>query len=203
MTLKTRNIPLLTAFVAVNYVVFAMVNNLPWQIFHDVKLGKGGFVFQNPLWASAAYLAVLLLSYLLPVNVKNALVFWRVKHALPGCRVFSVLAEKDPRIDLVSLERLHGMMPSAQEEQNWLWYRIYKQRQNEPIVHSSHGTWLLFRDLTAISGLLLILLTAITILIQGARSSLLYSGFLLLQYLILSQAARNAGERFTCNVLAR
>ena len=203
MTLKTRNIPLLTAFVAANYVVFAVVNNLPWQAFQDVKLAKAGFVLQNPLYAAATHLVVLLLSYLLPVNIKNALVFWRVKHPLPGCRVFSVLAQKDPRIDMVSLERAHGVLPSSPDEQNRLWYRIYKQRQNEPIVYSSHGTWLLFRDLTAISCILLILLPAITYPLQGAPGSLVYSGLLLLQHLILSQAARNAGERFTCNVLAR
>lgn len=203
MTLKTRNLPLLTAFVAGNYVAFATVNGLPWEFLREIKLTGGILVFENPLVAVALHMAVLLLSYLVPVSIKNTLVFWRIRHPLPGCRAFSVLAQKDSRVDLVALETTHGALPMTPEDQNRLWYRIYKERQNEPIVLSSHGMWLLFRDMTAISLILLILLGTITYSTQGARGSFLYSGFLLVQYLIVSQAARNTGERFTCNVLAR
>lgn len=203
MTLKSRNLPLLTAFVAANFIVFATAIDLPWEFFQEVKLTKGNLTFKNPILGVALHLGVLLLAYLMPVDIKNTLVFWRMRHPLPGCRVFSVLAPKDSRIDLAALETAHGGLPSSPVDQNRLWYRIYKEHQNEPVVLSSHGVWLLFRDMTAIASILLIVLATITFLGRGPSGSLLYSGFLLAQYLVVSQAARNAGERFACNVLAR
>jgi hypothetical protein len=40
--------------------------------------------------------------------MKARLVFLRWRHALPGHRAFSKYAVRDPRIDVSSLEKLHG-----------------------------------------------------------------------------------------------
>lgn len=203
MTLKTRNLPIITAFVVLNYILFAIVNGLPWKYLQEVNLSKGALVFHNPFVAVALHLFALFLSYIIPVNLKNIIVFWRIKNPLPGCRVFSALIHRDHRIDIAALESEYGGLPSEPIDENRLWYSIYKVRQNEPIVLSSHGTWLLFRDLTSISAIFLLLLPSMTFAVRTGVGAFAYLGILLLQYLVISQSARSAGNRFTCNVLVR
>lgn len=82
-------------------------------------------------------------------QVKLALVFWRVKHSLPGCRAFSKLAVGDPRIDLGRLKRaVGGEFPSDPEEQNKAWYRLYQQVRDSASIEDAHKEYLLFRDIT-------------------------------------------------------
>ena len=102
MSLKTKNVPLLTGFVLLNLFVFFIVNGYFWNelISLPILLDSHG-----PLMAIALHLVVLVLSYFLPESMKNKIVYWRLKNSLPGTRAFSELAPKDPRIDLVGLEK--------------------------------------------------------------------------------------------------
>lgn len=203
MTLHTRNLPLITAFVILNYIAFAYVNDLPWQFFKEVKISNEVLIFQNPLIAVGIHLSILILCFVIPVNIKNVIIFWRFKNPLPGCRVFTDLICKDHRIDIKELENKYGKLPIESREQNTLWYKIYKERQNEEIILSSHGKWLLFREITTIALIFIILLSPMSLLISFDKSSTIYLMLLIAQYLILRQATVNAAERFTCNVLAR
>lgn len=145
----------------------------------------------------------LLLSLLLPSNLKASLVFWRWQHPLPGARAFTVHAPADPRIALDRLRKNVGEFPAAPAEQNSRWYGLYRDVQNEPSVDDSHCNYLLFRDLAAIS-LLLAIGLPVLLLMLGHTSTLAgmaAAGFLI-QYAVAVQAGRLAGVRMVRNVLA-
>lgn len=145
----------------------------------------------------------LILSGLLSNPIKEFLVFWRVRDRLPGCRAFTCLINKDTRIDRSKLQRLAGAFPDDPAEQNRLWYKLYKGCEDDKIVIGSHRDFLLTRDLCSISFLFIIILLPISLLFfQNSSLKISYSLFLVLQYLVLSIASRNFGNRFACNVLA-
>src|SRR5690606_15254291 len=88
-----------------------------WTVVAADAVALAGFAFpsvadQITSWLASARLAgaslapviVLLLTSILPTELKEALVFWRVRDVLPGHRAFSVYAQKDPRIDLNRLQ---------------------------------------------------------------------------------------------------
>jgi len=146
---------------------------------------------------------VLIFSSLVSANFKAVLVFWRFRHPLPGARAFSVHAVADPRIDLVALRKNIGEFPTTERDQNVKWYGLYRLVDLDPSVVDSHKNFLLFRDLAAMSLLLVAAVPAAMYFagIDGARmqtSATLFLG----QYLLTAFAARTAGIRFVQNVLA-
>jgi hypothetical protein len=94
-------------------------------------------------------------------------------------------------------------LPANPAEQNRLWYRIYKSKQDDSVVKSSHGRWLLFRELGSLSFLFLIVLSALSFFNDFGMKSAIYSLFLLIHFALISVATQNTEERFACNVLAR
>lgn len=190
------------AFVALNIIIF--VSSVYWSDAGfwknlsdwSVALAKGWPPF-------AALLLTLVLTGIVPSQQKEKLVFWRLNHALPGCRAFTELAPKDPRIDLERIREQYGQLPTEPEDQNNLWYSIYKQHRGKPTVEASHRERLFTRDLTSVS-FIFILLLPISIFYVGDTLSVKigYTGYMCLQYIALRIVARNYGRRFVCNVLA-
>lgn len=85
---------------------------------------------------------------LAPSDVKHVLVFRRLRHALPGHRVFTELVPRDSRIDAAAVRKLFGgSLPTAPTEQNAAWYQLYKAHQADPSVAGNHREFLLYRDL--------------------------------------------------------
>jgi len=145
----------------------------------------------------------LLLSSLLSSNLKAILVFWRWQHPLPGARAFSVHAPADPRIALDRLRKNVGEFPQDPREQNSRWYALYREVQGEAPVQDSHGQYLLFRDLAAVSLLLALAAPLALLAAQSATGIVLgTAAFFLTQYLLAAQAGRIAGVRMVRNVLA-
>jgi hypothetical protein len=204
MSLKTKNLPSVTAFVVLNYIAFAFVNHLPWQFFKEVDYySESTLLFKNPLIAIGVHLGILILCFIIPTRLKYLIIFWRLKNPLPGSRVFTELVAEDPRIDIKELENRYGKLPTDPKAQNALWYKIYKENEDEKIINSSHGHWLLFREIAVLSAIIVLLLVPISLSINVGKGSIIYVFSMMAQYLILRQAAVNAAERFTCNVLAR
>lgn len=146
---------------------------------------------------------VLLLTSLIPADVKAILVYWRVKDVLPGSRAFSRYARRDERIDLDALKAKVGEFPRSGKDQNALWYRLFKERDNEPEVSQAHRLFLLFRDLAALSVLLgviapLVLLALGAGLAAAATAAAVFGA----QYIACAVAARFHGVRMVSNVLA-
>jgi hypothetical protein len=153
--------------------------------------------------ASIAPVIVLLLTSLLPSDLKASLVFWRGRDALPGHRAFSVYAPGDPRIDLQRLRTVTGPFPEVPRDQNALWYGLFKKVEGNPAVTEAHRHFLLLRDLAALS-LLLAVIAPIVFYLFGATSAAigLAVGLFGIQYLATAIAARHHGVRMVCNVLA-
>lgn len=145
----------------------------------------------------------LILSSLISADHKAVLVFWRLKHPLPGARAFSVHALSDPRIDLSKLKKNVGEFPFNEREQNAKWYGLYKQVDADPSVVDSHKNYLLFRDIAAMS---LLLILALPVALHfggiGAKPMLVSAMWFLGQFTLTALAAKTTGIRFVQNVLA-
>lgn len=146
---------------------------------------------------------VLILSSLISADHKAMLVFWRVKFPLPGSRAFSVYALADHRIDLAKLKKNVGDFPVDPRDQNTKWYSLYKQVDSDHSVADSLTNYLLFRDIAAMSLLLVPVLPIAMYLISVDGPRILISTTLFFfQYVISALSARTTGIRFVQNVLA-
>lgn len=203
--LKEKNAKNLWGFVSLNALGFALVlvgknPDLTWlESIWKTIASKTGVI------AATIPLITLVLNNLIPSSWKAVIVFWRCKHPLPGCRAFSDLAKKDPRIDLSAIKCSHqGAFPRSPEKQNALWYQIYLKHADNPAVADSHRVFLLTRDLAVLSLLMLLGLgTAGAIFSQNKNTALIYVATLAGFNVVTTVAARNCGNRFVLNVLAR
>lgn len=152
---------------------------------------------------SIAPVIVLLLTSILPAELKAALVFWRVRDMLPGHRAFSVYAKKDPRVDIARLQASVGNFPVLARDQNSLWYRLFKQVEADAGVAQAHRHFLLFRDLAGLSlPLAIIAPLVLYVLAAGGVAPWLAFALFGMQYLATAVAGRFHGVRLVCNVLA-
>jgi hypothetical protein len=198
-TLKYRNLAWLVATLVLDVVVLLVI------AFHTAIEDLTPTTVMAIRASLTALLPVpaLILSSLISANHKAVLVFWRFRHPLPGARAFSVHAAADPRIDLVALRKNVGEFPTAQRDQNAKWYGLYKSVDSDPSVVDSHKNFLLFRDLAAMS-LLLVPAVPLAMYFAGIDTTRMQvcAALFLGQYLLTAFAARTTGIRFVQNVLA-
>ncbi len=121
----------------------------------------------------------------------------------PGSEAFTQHAKDDPRVDIASLEKAYGPLPTELRKQNELWYRLYKSVASDPAVTQVHRAFLFARDYTCLA-LMMAIVLGITGFFQipSAGTALSYSMVLVLQFVLAGQAARNHGRRFVTTVLA-
>jgi hypothetical protein len=140
---------------------------------------------------------------LLSSETKTRIVFWRWSDPLPGSFAFSHYAERDPRINMDNLKKKVGKFPALPREQNALWYKLYRSVSDHPAIIDGHRSFLLTRDYAGMALLLLLAAGPIAVWqIPSQATASIYTGLLLLQYLLASQAARNYGIRLVTTVLA-
>ena len=200
--LKTKNAPLVWAFLGVNIAILLSI----------ILSGKADLSSLNAIWkqmtikdgltaAGLPVLAVILAGVLGDIG-KARVVFWRIWNPLPGCRAFTHFVHADPRINSAALIAKLGEFPTEPRQQNALWYQLYKKHTGAIIVTRAHKEYLLTRDLAGISAVLLCLFGVAAALSAAAfRLQLGYIIFLVLQYFCTAVAARNYGNRFVTNVL--
>ena len=136
-------------------------------------------------------------------SVKLALVFWRVKHALPGCRAFSDLAIGDPRIDLGRLKQaVGGKFPTDPEEQNKVWYGLYQQVRDSGSIEDAHKEYLLFRDIIWLTVPATSLCLAFLLYVRHFKIGAFYLLACLGIYLLARFAATLAANSFVRSVMA-
>jgi hypothetical protein len=145
------------------------------------------------------------LNGVLSANAKARLVFLRWRNALPGHRAFSQYAGSDPRIDIHALERvLRAPLPKEPAEQNWVWYRLYKTIENDPLILEAHKEFLLTRDFTGLAALFVIFFgSAGFYSIPSIGIAVIYFLLLIVQFFVVRLAAVHYGIRFVTNVLAQ
>ena len=203
VSLKKQNLIMLTPYVVwclSLYAVFLTGDNKSLQ---NVTSYFDDFTAKDGMVAALVPIIVFVLNGLLSADIKSIIVFWRAKNPLPGSRVFTELGPKDARIDMNRLEQIVGTIPIEPKDQNSLWYRHYKIHQECLIVKTAHRHFLLARDMTAVTLVMLILLPcSIVITSKNWQGALIYLGILLAQYIALTLAAQGHGKRFACNVLA-
>ncbi|MGY4230088.1 hypothetical protein ACVMIH_007449 [Bradyrhizobium sp. USDA 4503] len=147
--------------------------------------------------------AVLILNGLLSHEAKARLVYWKLADPLPGSEVFSKHAPADARIDMAALKRNVGVLPTDPAEQNAKWYKLYRRVSRDPAVVEAHRLYLVYRDMAAIS-IMLVALVPAALLYTGSPGIACAAGGALfaVQYLLCAIAARHSGIRLVTNVLA-
>ena len=201
-SLKEQNNLSIWIIVAVNSLVL-------YTILHTGAMRLDGFagIFrqaQTLVPVGIASIIATVLNALPSTELKASLVYWRRKHALPGHRAFSVYASRDTRIDTRRLAKMfQEKLPSDPVGQNSAWYKMYKTVRNDIVVVQAHKTFLLLRDYTALSAFFLVGFGIWALVALNFDSvALTYLGLLAAQFLVVRQAAYNAGIRMVTNVLA-
>ncbi len=200
--LKSKNVPVILIFViwcVSIYATFFVGFDSFWT---DLQSKYATLNWKNGLVVAMMPVLVLVLSGIVSAELKAILVFWRIKNALPGHRVFTKLAPCDSRIDMNEVRKKLGDVPRGAKEQNTSWFKLYKKHESEPTVENPHRSFLLARDLAAI-GLIFAIGGALGLAFGGVKSKTvgLYVVVMLAQYLLLAIVARNHGNRLVCNVI--
>jgi hypothetical protein len=201
-SLKSQNLKWLGGLAAIDTAVILYF--IAPDFINAVEIGKlAKLAIARGLVTAALPVLIMLITGALSHNVKAALVFWRVRNVLPGCRVFTQYGPADVRIDMAALRKNVGELPTDPAEQNVKWYKLYQSVKSDESVVEAHRMFLLFRDASAMS-LLLVLPTSIGLYLSNASfgSISIAAGIILAQYLLSVPAARNSGVRLVCNVLA-
>lgn len=200
--LKGTNSLYLWSFMSVNVAVYL---SLVITRHFDSASIEGSWVHvtaKNGIVAVSIPLATIILAGLLNDINKARLVFWRWRHPLPGTRAFSELIATDSRIDVPTLKKTIGKFPRAAQEQNALWYRLYRKHKMTRSVWEAHKVYLLTRDMSSLAALAALSFSvgAATAGV-GLRATLIYAMFLAAQYVFIAKAAHNYGNRFVLNVI--
>jgi len=155
------------------------------------------------LGAAVLPVVVLLLVNVLSSNVKAMLVYWKPYGWLPGCEAFTKFGPADHRVDMAQLRKNVGAWSEDPREQNSKWYKLYKQIETVPEVAYAQKDFLMYRDMAVLS-LPLIIIAPLGLHMADASTKAQWIGAALFvfQFILTAVSARNAGERFVCNVLA-
>lgn len=196
VNLKSKNTTLLWVFLAANVIIILTISFPNFVEQFDIIL------WTKTIGASIAPVILFLFNGLLSSHQKAIIIFWRLKDPLPGSRAFSELIKKDSRIDIKKLKSKFGIFPRKASEQNKLWYHIYRQNASNILVTESHGAFLLARDLTSLSFLLMLVMGVLALAYISPIIKYYYFLFLIIQYFANLVNARNRGQRFVTNVLA-
>ncbi len=155
------------------------------------------------LGAAVLPIVVLLLMNVMSSNFKAMLVYWKPYGWLPGCEAFTKYGPADHRVDMVQLKKNAGAWTDEPKEQNSKGYKLYKQVETIPEVAYAQKDFLMYRDMAALS-LPLTVIAPLGLFIADASLKAMWVGAVMfvVQYVLTAVSARNAGERFVCNVLA-
>lgn len=161
------------------------------------------FGVYRALSAAVLPIFVLLLINVLSSNLKAMLVYWKPYGWLPGCEAFTKYGPADHRVDMAQLKKNVGAWEEEPKEQNTKWYRLYKQVDSVLEVAHAQQDFLMYRDMAVLSLSLVVLAPLGLYLAEANVKVLLVAAILFIaQYVLAAISARNAGERFVCNVLA-
>lgn len=192
-SLKSRNLKYIAAVLSADVVLLPVV----WP-----GLVSGVDALTRLALAGSGTLALaLVLTWLVPANLKATLVYWRLRNALPGHRAFSAYMQRDGRIDVQHLTATLGAIPTEPADQNRIWYRLLKAHEGAPEIAETHQRFLFFRDVASFSALLSFAIPALSFLLWDV-SAMGVGALFAMQYLLFMLAGRNAGIRLVQNVLA-
>lgn len=197
-TVKSRNLAWLVSMAAMDVAIVALVA-FPFRGLASIDAAMAVKAAVAPFLP----IVVLVLSHLIPADVKAALVYWKISDAQPASDAFTKHIREDARIDADTLRKKLGTFPVEGREQNAVWYRLYRQAQDEPAVLDGLKSYLLFRDMAVVS-LLLLPSVPLALVLAGGSWRLVLTTVVLFawQYVLTVFPARIAGVRLVKTVLA-
>ena len=201
MSLKDTNKAALLAAMLANLAIFLL-------FIQSGTLFAGGWnemlkVIENALPAGVGLIFIGVLNAQLSSQAKARLVCWRWNNPLPGAEAFSRYALGDSRVDMATLGKAHGPLPTSAREQNTLWYRLFKSVENDDAVTHAHREFLFTRDYACMSLMIFAVFgVASLVKIGPGPQTYLYVALLAVQFVLTLIAARNHGRRLVCTVLA-
>ena len=197
--LKIQNQTYITAilFIDIAAIFFTVYHTqiIPLLAFRLLTLNTG-------LCVAGGAVFTLLINHSMPRWIKEIVVHLRVKDVQPACRAFSKRILKDKRIDVNALQKILGTFPTVADEQNRLWYRLFKQQESKASIQYAHQMYLLFRDGASISLMIFLLFTLPLFLYAPSTATASILGLMFAQYIIFVIAASNSGNSLVDNVLA-
>lgn len=203
ISLKTQNLPTFSLYLGWCITLYILFLSSP-----PASLDSLGSIFSSvtskeSLLVALGPIIILVVSGVLSPDIKAIIVYWRLHHALPGHRAFSLHSKKDTRINHTALEMRLGAFPTDPTDQNRLWYRLYKENSEKTTVIVSHRSFLLARDIAGASALATIILPlSLLLFTKNQWNSVGLLLILAMHYLVFVLVAQNHGIRFVCNVLA-
>jgi len=203
MSLKTQNLPLITLYLLFNltvFIVFYLTSTFEFKTFINIFENlskKDGIVF------ILLPIIIFIILGIVPQNLKEIIVFWKIENRLPGCYAFSKYAKNDNRINLNLLKNKYGKLPRKPSKQNTLWYGIYRNIKDNGIS-KTHKDFLLAREWTTVTVLFILLSVPSLYFFTNINVDDLfyYFLFLLIEYLLIRFVTKNHAERLVTNVLA-
>lgn len=197
-SLKDLNRPALTMVVVANVVTYFVI------LFGLNVTSLSSILSDYEAYIPATLFALLvgILNAQLAPDLKARLVFWRWKNPLPGSYAFTKVMEQDARIDPQSLRSFVDPLPTDPVEQNRLWFKWYREVQDEQSVRQVHREYLFTRDWSTITVLFGLVLIPLAVFQMDITKVLIWSLVVIAQYALVSRAARNHGNRFVASVLA-
>ncbi len=201
--LKKENAPIVFIYIIWCFAIYIAFLSSPSGFLEKLVSTFREFRAKDGIIIALSPILALILTGVISTANKARLVYWRLRNALPGHRVFSKLARSDPRIDMLNLSRKIGSLPQDPKEQNTKWYSLYKHYSESVIVKEAHRSFLLARDLCSVSVLFTVFGPWGLLLFQHTwKWALLYFIVMVLHYLVLALVAQNNGNRLVCNVIA-
>lgn len=201
-SLKDQNRWQLWLAMVANVVAFYVL--MQWDVISAAGIRALIVKAANLLPVGLTVVVTTVINGLLSSDMKARIVFLRWKHALPAHRAFSDAAPNDPRIDMGRLIKACGnKFPEDPIDQNSLWYRLYKSVEKKPSVEHVQRDFLLMRDYAVFAALAVVGFgIAAFVVLESKQVAAIYTGLLIMQFVLVRQSASTYGERFVTTVLA-
>ena len=147
----------------------------------------------------------LLILNIIPSNVKEILIFWKVNNRLPSYRWQNKVVSKDSRMNIKILNKKYGKNISSQKQHD-IWYKAYQKYKADEVILESQKDYLFSRDLCITTILIMPIILAIFILSKICLNIeldfiIVNITILIMLYIVFNIATRNNANRFICNVL--
>lgn len=166
-------------------------------------------IFNSALFLSILYIFVLLSDSLFSESMKNRIIyFWG---HLPGETVFSrmKIKVKDIRFTQQKVQEryksIYDSMPSQRENkyryENSAWYTIYSRYRDNKMVYVSNRDYLVCRDMTSSTVVILILYSIFSVALQLIPFKIECVVYLVIMFIVTNIATRTKGERMVNNVI--
>ena len=168
-------------------------------------------IIQSAMVSSITYIYVFLMDSLISADFKEKITYFGIDK-MPGYTVFSDMKNgvKDIRFTketvLEKYREIYEKMPKEKEikefYENEQWYQIYKKYRDKNKVFTSHRDYLLCRDITTITLVLMFIYMLLVVIFNTISFSWQTICFLGIEFLVADIAMRVKAKRFVYNVIS-